>query len=150
MPAYVSESSTLALFADDSKLYKDLLNSDDYETLQRDLDTLNHWYMDWNMEFSTSKCKVLNMYKKIVKSQWAYNLNFSILDLVTQTTDLGITITNNLFWSNHIDEITNKANKKLGLIRRKSRDNIDSQTRKTLYCSSRSLSIPMNYGHLMQ
>ena len=85
--------------------------------------------MDWNMEFNTSQCKALNMSRKIVETQRAYGvLNSSTLEVVSQTTDRRITISNHLSWNN-----PNKARKKLGLIRRLCR--LNHQTRKVLYCS---------------
>ena len=130
MPDYVTENWTLALFADDSKLYKGVFNLDDHENLQSDLDKLNHWCMDWNMEFNTPKCKALNMSRKIVKTQRAYGvLNSSTLEVVSQTTDRRITISNHLSWNGN----PNKARKKLGLIRRLCR--LNHQMRKVLYCS---------------
>ena len=47
-----------------------------------------------------------------------YVLNDTPLDSVTQTKYLGVTITNDLRWNNHVAEITKKANKILGLLRR--------------------------------
>ena len=51
----------------------------------------------------------------------------------SNNSDLGITVTNNLTWTRHVEEITLKANKKLRLIRRLCKDIEDPQTRKFLY-----------------
>ena len=59
MPDYVQYNSTMALFADDSKLYKTIQDSKDSEYLQSDLTRLNLWCNDSDMKFNTSKCKVL-------------------------------------------------------------------------------------------
>lgn len=59
----------------------------------------------------------------------------STLETVAQTTGLGLTVTNTLTWNKHIEEISLKANRKLGLIRRLCKDNSDVETRKLLYSS---------------
>ena len=94
---------------------------------------LKCWCNDWNIIFNTSKCKVLNISKKVGKIQRSYVLNSAILETVPETTDLGLTVTNNLSWNKHIDGITLNGNRKLGLIRGFYKDISDIQTRKLLY-----------------
>ena len=57
------------------------------------------------------------------------------MDNVTTVEDLGITVSDDLNWRLHISNITPKANKVLGLIKRVRKDLKDPDTRKTLYCS---------------
>lgn len=57
----------MALFADDSKLCKTIQHLKDSENLQRDLTSLSLWCNDWNMKFNMSKCRVLNISRKITK-----------------------------------------------------------------------------------
>ena len=128
-------NSTMALFADDSKLDKVIRNSTDSGKLHNDLSRFNCWYNDWNMAFNTSKCKVLNMSKKVVKVERSYTINSFILETVPQISDLWLTITDSLSWNKHIEGIALKWNRKLGLIRRLSKDNFDLHTRKLFYCS---------------
>ncbi len=102
----------MALFADDSKLYKTIQYPTDSEYLQSDLSSLSLRCNDWNTHFNTAKCKVLNVSKKIIKVERSYEINSAALETVTHITDLGITVTNDLSWNRHIEEITIKANKK--------------------------------------
>ena len=74
MPNYMRYNSTMALFADDFKLYKVIRNSTDSGKLQNDLSGLNCWCNDWNIAFNTSKCKVLNISKKVVKVERSYTI----------------------------------------------------------------------------
>ena len=47
-----------------------------------------------------------------------YHLGGSTLSMITEYPYLGLTLTNNLSWQCHINGITNRANRMLGLIRR--------------------------------
>ena len=101
-------NSTMALFADDSKLDKVIRNSTDSGKLHNDLSRLNCWCNDGNMAFNTSKCKVLNMSKKVVKVERPYTINSFILETVPQISDLGLTVTDSLSWNKHIEGIALK------------------------------------------
>ena len=45
------------LFADDTAVYLTVGSSDDRDTLQADLNTLQEWELAWDMEFNPSKCQ---------------------------------------------------------------------------------------------
>ena len=47
-------------FADDTKLFGRINNSDDGNKLQQDLDRLIKWSEDWQMLFNANKCKVMH------------------------------------------------------------------------------------------
>ena len=76
MAAYLREGTTIALFADDSKLYRPI-NSVSHHLLQSDLSSLHNWIQDWDMAFSSSKCKVLHMSRKKISynSTLQYHMN---------------------------------------------------------------------------
>ena len=59
----------------------------------------------------------------------------TILEEAKEFKDLGILTNNGLSWNSHIDMITAKANRMLGLIKRTCMDLKDESTLKTLYCS---------------
>ena len=70
-----------------------------------------------------SKCVVLRIApknKKILQSE--YKLHGHILETEEASSFLGVTITDNLTWDKHIQNITNKGNRTLGFIRRNLRD----------------------------
>jgi hypothetical protein len=56
----------------------------------------------------------------------------TVLDNVKTVKDLGITVSDDLNWRLHISNITSKANKVLGLIKRVCKDLKDPDSRKTL------------------
>ena len=51
--------SKVRLFADDTALYLTLNDIDDSRTIQNDLDHLQIWEADWDMEFNPSKYQVI-------------------------------------------------------------------------------------------
>ena len=56
-------SSTLRMFADDTKVYRELSNiAKDSEALQVDVDQLLSWASKWQLSFNPDKCEVLTYY----------------------------------------------------------------------------------------
>ena len=70
------------------------------------------------MEFHPDKCKVLTATRKKNPIKFTYTLHGIVLERVSSTKYLDLTLTNHLDRNVHIDNITNKANKSLGLLKR--------------------------------
>jgi hypothetical protein len=70
------------------------------------------------MEFHPEKCTVLTVSKKGSPVKWNYTLHGHILAHETSSKYLGCTISNNLNWSEHINNTTNKASRSLGFLHR--------------------------------
>ena len=66
-PDYICSSSTIALSADDSKLYLVIIQPGCGNNLQKDLDGLHKWSQDWSMDFNGVKCKVMHISKKKIQ-----------------------------------------------------------------------------------
>ena len=79
------------------------------------------------MEFNPSKCQVIQITRARRPLQTSYTLHGQTLENTPHAKYLGITITNRLDWTTHIDNITNKANRSLGFIKR----NIKTKHQKT-------------------
>ena len=110
--------SQVRLFADDTAVYLTVTSPEDVNTLQADLDTLQEWERTWDMEFNPGKCQVLHITrcKQPLLSQ--YTLHGQVLESTDSAKYLGINISNDLNWNHHIDEITSKANRTLGFVKR--------------------------------
>ena len=113
-------SSTVKLFADDSKLYRTVRTRADSETLQSDLSSLGAWSNKWLLRFNADKCQVLRVApkKKTVLQGYNYTLNGRTLEYSTEQKDLGVIISNDLSPSKHVDHITKKCYSKIGMIKR--------------------------------
>ena len=133
LPAQVN--SFCKLFADDAKLYKDLQNLEDFESLQVDLDKLCQWTIKWLMFFNVNKCKVMHIGKnnpRFDNEMSDKQGNVKCLKVVDIEKDLGIHIQENLKFDKHISLTVNRANKLVGLIRR-AFSYLDEQTLLVLY-----------------
>ena len=111
-------SSTTRLFADDSLLYRVINSPDDARLLQEDLNNLQMWEKLWGMSFNPDKCEVLRITNKRSPIQSNYVLHGHTLALTSNAKYLGVTISSDLSWNVHINNITKKANRTLGFLRR--------------------------------
>ena len=64
--------SRVALFADDTKVFRQIQSVEDREKLQQDIDELLIWSKKWQLPFNESKCKVMHYGKTHRKAD--YNL----------------------------------------------------------------------------
>jgi hypothetical protein len=130
LPSYTNSQSTIALFADDSKLYKSINLPDSTLHLQNDLNNLHKWSLDWAMKFNKSKCKALRVSRKKTKIVSQYYLDGQPPECVPYVKDLGVTVCSDMSWSRHIEETVAKANRTLGLVKRTCKDTHDQRVRK--------------------
>ena len=89
-------------------------------TLQEDLTSLGQWEADWQMKFNAAKCHSMRMTRHQQHKQllFDYSLHSQTLENVQSGKCLGITISDNMDWGQHISEISSKATKTLGFLRR--------------------------------
>ena len=87
------------------------------------------------MRINTKKCKIMRITRKKSPLVGEYNIEGQPLESVDMYKDLGLFTTSNLSWNQHVDKITAKANRVLGLVKRTCRDLKDIDTMNTLYCS---------------
>ena len=108
--------SQVRLFADDCLLYRPINSAEDQEILQHDLRSLEQWGTKWGMRFNASKCEIMRMHRGRSALTRMYSLGGLILRQVDQAKYLGITITEDLTWAPHINNIAGKANAKIGFL----------------------------------
>ena len=107
----VVKQSKVSLFADDSLLYRNIKNEQDQALNQEDLDALATWETTWQMSFNPSKCNVIHILhgKGKTPRPFEYHLHGQ---------KLGVTISNNWSWSQHIDNVAAKGKWTVGFLRR--------------------------------
>jgi len=108
--------SLLFMFADDTKLFREIKNQDDNAHLQQDLDELSNWSEKWKLKFHPGKCSVLHLGKTNKKT--SYELNGQVLQASSSEKDLGVQIDDDLRFDEHIQAKTSKARQIWGMIRR--------------------------------
>ena len=126
--AYINDlpdqvKSRVRLFADDTAMYLDLNAQTDSEILQKDLEKLEIWEKFWDMSFNPSKCQVIHVTRRTKPFQTDYRLHGCVLESVSSAKYLGVTISEDLRslslrWTDHINNISKKANQTLGFIKR--------------------------------
>jgi len=94
--------SLLALFADDTKCYKTIADIMESTQLQGDLNLLNIWSIDTNLQFN-----VFKIFHMSFKAQFttSYSIGSSIISRTDTHKDLGIMISSNLSWETHYNSI---------------------------------------------
>ena len=110
--------STVRLFADDTIAYLVIETPEDASLLQEDLNTLAKWEDQWRMKFHPSKCTKMTVTSKRNPTKTEYSLHGHVLASVLSAKYLGVTITDDLKWDTHIQNICDKANRTIGFLRR--------------------------------
>ena len=113
-----STSSVLRLFADGSLLYRTITDPAACTQLQKDLTTLVEWSKQWQMTFHPAKCYILRVTRKRKPLIHHYHMMGHQLETVHHYPYLGVEISDKLRWDQHIDNVTSKANRTLGFVRR--------------------------------
>ena len=136
----ISPGTKIALYADDTKIWRYIHSPIDHQILQNDIDALYDWSIKNKMRFNTKKCKVLsiNHFNKNLLSElpfflFPYRINTTLLDYSNEERDLGIIVTNKFSFTNHHNEILSKATKQFNLLRRTCHFVNNTQKRRTLY-----------------
>ena len=109
-------SSTLRMFAHDTKVYRELSGiAKDSEAMQLDVDQLLSWASKWQLRFNPDKCEVYVLHTNVT-SLPTYSLGTSVKSV--QLVKLGIIVSSDLSWSKQVNVTVNKANELLDLVYR--------------------------------
>ena len=114
----LSDDTNIALYADDTKLWRVIKTPLDHIILQNDIDILNDWAIRNKMKFHPSKCHVLPVTRQRlppVEQRYTYKLNGIVLDYYSTEKDLGVHVTTKLSWTDHCNKLYSLAASRLGL-----------------------------------
>ena len=104
----------MCIYADDTKVYRNIKDQRDMEQLQKDITCMKKWSENWLLLFHPKKCKFMRI-GNYENRHDGYDVG-EPLEEVTSEKDIGVIIDNELSFSNHLAEKINKANKMVGLI----------------------------------
>jgi len=107
---------TVKFFADDLKLYAEILSNGDAVVYQSALNELAEWADRWQLPIAFKKCTLLHIGS--ATQQETFFLGNHPLSSSSSCKDLGITVCNNLSPSTHINSIASSANQRANLILR--------------------------------
>jgi len=102
MPETVS--SFIYMYADDTKVVREVTTARDCEELQADLDSIQHWSEKWQMKFNSSKCKIMHLGHSNNRAEYTMNDNgIEIsLEVISKEKDLAVWMDDRLKFSTHI------------------------------------------------
>jgi hypothetical protein len=115
-------SSTVHLYADDSKISRKIESKSDYLLLQHDINGGIAYSDKWQLHLNIPKCKSMYIGHGLKNDKFCYSMMsdnvVEILEEMTAERDLGIWMDNNLKLSVHVEQAVAKANQMLCLIKR--------------------------------
>lgn len=128
-------SSEKLLYADDLKIFRNILSHLDCCALQRDLDTLLRWCQINRMDVNVTKCNVIAFTRSRTPILSDYSIGLHKLSSVNTIKDLGVVMDSKANFNEHIAITTSKAFSLLGFLRRVTKSFYDVYALKTLYCA---------------
>jgi hypothetical protein len=106
---YFSNNVCIKLFADDIKIYFEIINQSDRDIFQASINYINIWAESWQLKLALNKCQHLRVGLIRSESNSIYRLNNNTLITVDVCRDLGIQIDSRLNFNQHIDSIVSRA-----------------------------------------
>ena len=108
-------STTVKLFADDTKLYRGIQTSEYSQELQTDLFNVMQWSEKWQLLFNTSKCKVMHICTTNACNEFTMHAlpNEGMIETVPEENDVGVTFDKELKFSKYIAICVNKETREL-------------------------------------
>lgn len=126
----------IKLFADDTTLYIIVdtpMNA--FRTLQNDLLVVQEWASKWLVDFNPNKTESLVVSKKVNKPPHpVLLLNNTPISEVTSHQHLGVTMSSNADWKQHVDNIITKTSYRISIFR-KLKFRVDRRSLHQMYLS---------------
>lgn len=136
----ISKPSFTSSFADDTRVGRPVRSKEDTEELQKDLDEIYNWATTNNMMFNSSKFECLRYGSDSgLKEATTYiTENGDEIGEKSATRDLGVTMSNNGYFKEHIEKVRQSVNKLCSWILR----TFQTRNRPTMLTLWKSLVIP--------
>ena len=114
-------NNKIKLYADDSKILAVIKDWGDAIRLQDDLSSICQWSEDWLMQLNVGKCKIMHFGR--TNPEYGYYMKdsankISELEKSNREKDLGVYFTSDINWRDHIRDVTARANKILGSLKK--------------------------------
>jgi len=135
LPEVLSDETKCAIFADDTKIYRQIRTPADTIALQEDINQLAIWGDKWKLKFNATKCVCLTIHNSVQPTIEMYTMKGAPLIRQKDMNDLGLIVAEDLKWKLHINKIISKANQRLWLIIRTLGFDAPMKAKKTAYVS---------------
>lgn len=112
------KNARFLFYADDLKIYKEIINDRDCADLQHEINKITDWCTLNNMKINLSKCKVISFTRKKKPILFNYSLSNERIPRVTLINDLGVIFDTELRFREHINNIISKSFRMAGFIMR--------------------------------
>ena len=111
--------SLTRLYADDSSLYYSASSVQDIEgIINHDLTMISHWAQQWLVNFNPSKTEAMFFSLRGYETLPSLYFNNTQINFVDSHKHLGLTLSNDGKWSEHIENILCTASKTVGIMRK--------------------------------
>ena len=141
LPLGLSQGTELALYADDTKIWRGITSYSDHQLLQNGINYLNSWATSNKTKFHPLKCKVVSIHSSpsplafLPFVNFHYQLRENLLEYTENEKDLGVLINCKLNFNEQQDNLLLKANQQFGLVKRTCNFVTDVRRRRVLYLS---------------
>ena len=111
--------SNASLFADDTFIYRVIHSDEDWQVLQSDIHSVENWSKKWLMPLNAAKTQLISFGKgRSDKATPQYKMGGVIVQEVKHVKYLGVTLSSNMEFSEHVSNKIKKATQVLGLLKR--------------------------------
>ena len=138
---FINDLTTLApiyKYVHDSTIYE-VCQEGDNTQIQESVDMVGIWTNQNDMKLNSNKCKemILDFSRNysLTSGIQSVTIGEQVLERVEHAKMLGVTISNNLTWSKHVDNIVSKAGKRVYLLYQLKRAGISQNYLVTIYVS---------------
>ena len=128
----ISSISRVLMFADDTKIFREIKTLGDASSLQKDLSKLATWSQSSGLLFNEAKYKAQHITRKTRPILSSYKLNNTALELYVAEKDLCEWISKDLTWYKQLNEQSLRAHKLLGYLKRNTRFTLRTDVRRRL------------------
>jgi hypothetical protein len=114
LPHFLPQNIHCAMFADDLKLFCEVSNEKDRKNLQSAINSVNTWADKWQLSLASNKCSVLHLGRN--NKNFNYILNRVDLETGRNVRDLGVKMSYDGKFTQHIKTIVTSAHLRLSQI----------------------------------
>ena len=123
----------MLLFADDSKMYKEISNVNDTERLQTDINNMMRWCDENRMPLNFNKCNIFTASRVDRPIYVNYLMGEHVIERTETIRDLGVLLDRRFSFGDHIEQTTIKCRQLVGCIKRHSYGKLSKAAQRVLY-----------------